>query len=312
MLYEFKFSDVHVFGYSPADISMVSGWVDLEPMSQDFHYGFTPFTKLSTIQDEIASLNADLIFAVGLSQLIPSELLRQPRLGCVGFHPSALPKGRGRAPIAWMVLEGGAGAATFFQLTEGADDGPIISQEFFNIVDEDDAKSVELKSLAAQRVALNRLLPQLLLDKFKVSQQDEKLASWYGKRAPEDGWINWSDNASNIGRLIRASTAPHPGAYTFYKSVKIIVWAVKLPNECDLAIKGVVGRILSIQDDGTFLIQCGHSTVLRVTKWTAVETWEPKVGDMLGYYAEYEIFKIHCELARLSEVIIQLSNKINL
>ena len=70
----------------------------------------------------------DLLFVTGLSQIVKPPLLNLPRIGCIGFHPTWLPKGRGRAPLGWLVLDGVPGAATFFLdgrgLGFGADTGP--------------------------------------------------------------------------------------------------------------------------------------------------------------------------------------------
>ena len=40
----------------------------------------------------------------------------------IGFHPTALPRGRGRAALAWLILKRENGAATFFELRDGVDD----------------------------------------------------------------------------------------------------------------------------------------------------------------------------------------------
>ena len=44
------------------------------------------------------------------------------------------------------------------------------------------------------------------------------------KRTPEDGYIDWSESSKNIHKLIRASTFPYPGAFTYFKQSKIIIW----------------------------------------------------------------------------------------
>ena len=56
--------------------------------------------------------------------------------------------------------------------------------------------------------------PKLLTSKGKT--QDSKKASLYGKRSFDDGIINWDNNCDKINKLIRASSDPHPGAFTFF------------------------------------------------------------------------------------------------
>src|SRR5678816_1249284 len=77
-----------VFGQYHSD--RIAGWEDLNP---DYWFG-----NINDHAEQIRALDLDVLFVVGLSQLVGREILGLPRLGCVGFHPTALPKGRGRAP----------------------------------------------------------------------------------------------------------------------------------------------------------------------------------------------------------------------
>ena len=54
----------------------------------------------------IGSLNPDVIFCFGWSSLIKKELLELTKLGVVGFHPTELPKNRGRHPLIWALFLG--------------------------------------------------------------------------------------------------------------------------------------------------------------------------------------------------------------
>ena len=45
--------------------------------------------------------------------------------------------------------------------------------------------------------------------------QTELKSSEYGRRMPEDGVIIWGEPAVAIDRLVKASTTPHPRAFTF-------------------------------------------------------------------------------------------------
>lgn len=309
-LHQHGFKDVHVFGYSPEKTENVSGWIDLSGLADHNSYPFTPFVRISDCTALISQLKPEIIFAVGLSQLIPDAIISIPRLGAVGFHPTALPKGRGRAPIAWLVLEQMDGAATFFSLRDGVDDGPIYVQEPFKVNAGDTAATVEAKVLLAEANALDHWLPQLATGSIEAKEQDHTMATWYGRRTPEDGWIDWHVNAETILPLIRASTHPHPGAYTFRLDKKIRVFSAQLEkNSSEL---GVVGRILRVDSSGAFTVQCGERQLLTVTEWKASSDWSPKVGELLGYYIETEINALHHAHQRLEDKIKQLEEKINL
>src|SRR3546814_19251298 len=58
-------------------------------------------------------------------------------------------------------------------------------------------------------------------------EQDERYASWAAKRTPEDGRIDWRQNAIDIDRLIRAAGKPYPGAWSSTGEQSLVVWAAR-------------------------------------------------------------------------------------
>ena len=301
------FTSVFVFGYEPQNTLNVSGWTDLSAIANEAGYIYQPFRKVIECTEFIREFAPDLVFAVGLSQIIPESLLRIPAKGFVGFHPTKLPLGRGRAPLAWLILDQNDGAASFFIMQDGVDDGPILAQVPFSVEFSDDASSLEEKMLRAEAIALDHLLLKLADGTVESSPQDHNSATYYGKRSPEDGWINWRYKAVDILTHIRASCAPHPGAFTFDQDEKIVITRAKLSlSDCQ---KGVVGRIIEVTDNGEFLIQCGDSC-LWILEWTATPEWLPRVGRMLGFYAECEIVKLRSQISSLQCKINDLENLI--
>lgn len=301
-LAEHSYTEVKVWGYSPNNKERVSGWADLNALCKELQFDHSPFLKVEDCAQDIINFQPEIIFAVGLSQLIPERIIEAAKYGCIGFHPTKLPKGRGRAPIAWLVLESQPGAANFFFIRRGVDDGPILERKEFSVTEEDNASTVEEKLLAAESMALDSLLPRLAAGDFSASEQDHSVASWYGRRAPEDGLINWHLSAEKIVRLIRASTTPHPGAFTYEKDSNIIIWEAKTELRAE---NGVIGRILSVDSNNGFLVQCGEGLV-RVLKWTSSDSWNPRVGQMLGYYVESEVHNLRAQVFSLTERLTAL------
>ena len=291
-LVSYQFNIVGVLGNEPTNKAKVSGWVDLKTISKDYKIDYKGFKNINDIDcvNWAIDKKPDIVFAVGFSQLLKDVWLQMPRLGCIGFHPTNLPEGRGRAPLAWIVLEKKIGSASFFLMGQGADDGPIFTQSFFNVEEEDDATMVEHKIGKHIGIALNNWLPQLKKGYWNPIPQKHDLASWYGKRGPTDGWLNWNDTANNLNRLIKASTKPHPGAYTYFQDSKLIIWKSEIEN--NIKIQGVIGRVLLKDSNKGYLIQCGKG--LLWIKEVELELDKVlKVGDKLGYNIEDEIYKIN-------------------
>jgi len=304
-LIEHQLDVVCVFGLEleQQSTSVVSGYCSMRDLCEKHDILYIPFTKINKDEhiDLLNQLNPDVFFAVGLSQLISEDLLKVAKLGNVGFHPTLLPKGRGRAPIAWLLLNENQGAANFFLMGKGADDGPVFIQEPFDIEDQDDAASVESKILGSIKVALDKWLPSLKRGEWNPIPQDELEVTYYGKRTPEDGWVNWELNNKEVDKLIRASAHPHPGAYSFLKNKKLTILKSRIEN--NIPIKGVTGRVLLANGQQEYLIQCGSGLIWISDVYEENNAIELRVGQKLGYYTELEIFNLKKQIEELTKKI---------
>ena len=61
---------------------------------------------------------------------------------------------------------------------------------------------------------LENIIPKILNNKFERKPQEGK-ASFYPKRAPEDGLIDWNKPIIEIYNLIRALTKTYPALFLF-------------------------------------------------------------------------------------------------
>ena len=289
---------VAVFGQMPADPSRVSGHVSLEPLCREAGVPFHPFQRINDELARVREAAPDLLFVVGLSQLVSADIMAVPRHGCVGFHPTRLPERRGRAPLAWLVLERTGGAANFFRIGEGVDDGPIYASATFEVTAEDDAEAVSNKLGEATDRALAEWLPRLAAGDLSATEQDHSLATYRGRRGPEDGLIDWRADADTVVRLVRAAARPHPGAFTHVEDTRLVIWRARV--EHDLPMLGVVGRILTVDEDGSFVVQCGEGLVRVEEHEITSGERTPRVGLRLGYQADSELFRLRREVAELT------------
>ena len=88
-------------------------------------------------------VDGSVIVVIGWTQLLRDELLGLPRLGCLGFHASLLPRYRGRAPINWALINDEPETGnTLMVLSPGADEGEIVAQRRIPITDADDCATL--------------------------------------------------------------------------------------------------------------------------------------------------------------------------
>ena len=223
-----------VFSYEENKKKSFSDMVSFDTLTDKYQINHI---RVDNINDKnnvkvLKEIKPDVILVMGWSQLLKSEIIKIPKYGVIGSHPTELPKFRGRAPIPWAILKKlKESALTFFYIQEGIDNGDIILQKKFAVTSDDDASSLYEKIIHIGKEMVIELLLLLESEKLMGKKQDSKmfLENW-PKRTPEDGRIDWKLPAEEIHRLIRASTKPYPGAFTFFKNRKITIWKSSFEN----------------------------------------------------------------------------------
>ena len=70
---------------------------------------------------------------------------------------------------------------------------------------------------------MNLVFKKLNSGKLELIKQDEQLSTYFGKRTPEDGRINWNWQKHRISNWIRAQAYPYPGAFSYVNNQKLII-----------------------------------------------------------------------------------------
>ena len=259
----------------------VSGYSPIHELAEE---NGIPYKKFRRISDEenieiIKSIEPDYVFVIGLSQLVDKRILDIPSKGCVGFHPTPLPKFRGRAAMVWQVLLGvHETKCSLFMLDEGMDSGDILGQEDYVIEDNDYARDVETKLCDALRKLSARVLPRLADGSIVPVPQNEDEATYLLIRRPEDGLIDWKEPVEKVHRLIRAVSQPYPGAFGMYDGEhKVIIWRAEIME--NKRIIGIPGQICAI-GEGWFDV-LGPDGIIHVTDFENVDNVKMFVGHKL-------------------------------
>jgi methionyl-tRNA formyltransferase len=167
---------------------------------------------------------------------VTREVIEVPRVAALGMHPAPLPRGRGRAPLAWSVIKGlDETALSLFHLVEAADAGDLVGQQPIPIERDDDAASLYDKTVAAGRDLIRESYPRFEAGEVPRSPQDESRATWWPKRLPHHGLIDWTRPPSETYDWIRGQTHPYPGAFSYLDGRKVTVWAANPPDANDVA-----------------------------------------------------------------------------
>lgn len=167
---------------------------------------------------------ADLALVAGWYYFVPKKVRDAFTKGCIALHASLLPVLRGGAPLSWAILNGESRTGvTLFELVDEIDAGDIVAQESFALDDGIYVDALIEKTHDATRRLLHEALPALAAGKLPRAAQSGTPS--YGlMREPADGEIDWREPATQIERLVRASSRPYTGAFTFLYEDEIRIW----------------------------------------------------------------------------------------
>lgn len=227
-----------------------SDFADLRPLCEKnkIPYKYVDDVNSKDNYNWIKSLNPDIIFCFGWSNLLKKDILTSAPMGVLGFHPSKLPKNRGRHPLIWALALGlKKSASTFFFMDEGIDSGEILSQKDFDILSTDDAKILYDKFVNVALLQIEEFLPKLEKKNYQTIKQNYEASNIWRKRVKTDGKIDFRMTSQAIYNLVRALTKPYVGAHIIYKEKEIIVWKVEIINNKQDNIES--GKVLDINED---------------------------------------------------------------
>jgi methionyl-tRNA formyltransferase len=174
---------------------------------------------------DIQKIEPDFIFINGWSELLKTELIECAKKGAIGFHPSKLPRDRGRSVLAWQIEEGYKETAlSMFYLNDLPDCGDIIAQEKIVIEFEDSVKDVLAKMSEASYNLMKAYFPLLREGKGSRTVQNIQQGNFRRLRKEKDSEINWNTNSLFIYNKVRAITRPYPGAVGNINGERYKIW----------------------------------------------------------------------------------------
>jgi methionyl-tRNA formyltransferase len=166
----------------------------------------------------------DFVFSFYYRHMLNSAWLDMPKRGALNMHGSLLPKYRGRAPVHWAIIHGEtATGASLHYMLEKPDAGALVDQQPVPILENDTALEVSMKVADAAQQVLARSLPKLIAGSAAARALDLAQGSYFGRRRPQDGRIDWHSSARQIHDLVRAVAPPFPGAFTVVNGMRLEV-----------------------------------------------------------------------------------------
>src|SRR5271154_7554101 len=222
---------------------------------------YTPEAVDATWVARIAALEPAALYSFSYRNLLSERVLRLASIAALNLHPSLLPRYRGRAPVNWVLVNGERETGvTLHHMVARADAGDIVGQRAVAIDDSDNALTLYRKLVPLGVELITELHPQIVNGTAPRRKMDIALGSYFGRRRPEDGRIDWRWPARRIFNLVRAATHPYPGAFCFVSGRKLLVWEAKIGAENGTA--GAPGRVVRVTADGAIEVAAGEGSVV--------------------------------------------------
>lgn len=174
----------------------------------------------------------DVLVSINYLFLIEKDLIHLPKGIAFNVHGSLLPKYRGRTPHVWAIINNEKiTGITAHLIDEGCDTGDILKQVKVDILVDDTGATVLKKFENLYTKLIEEVFQDFISGNVVYQKQNNKIATYFGKRGPEDGQINWDWQKERIRNWVRAQAYPYPGAFSYYNHSKLIIDEIIYSND---------------------------------------------------------------------------------
>lgn len=209
--------------------------------------------KTADTQQQLAELNADLMVVVAYGLLLPANILKTPRLGCINVHGSILPRWRGAAPIQRSIWAGDKETGiTIMQMDIGLDTGDILEIATLPIEASDTSATMYTKLAQLGPNVLLNCLNKIAQGEVTATKQNDLYANYAKKLSKEEALIDWTMDAVAIERCIRAFN-PWPMSHFNVDGNNIKVWQARVEPDVDHKHKQIAGTIIQADKNGIYV-----------------------------------------------------------
>jgi methionyl-tRNA formyltransferase len=217
-----------VIGLSRSKSGKTVGYRDLACLAREYDlpHVSTEDGRLVSQIELIKAVSPTYILVIGWSSLVSSEVLQLPKgqpkvvapilgyKGAIGMHPTALPIGRGQAPIPWTIINGlEESALSVFFLADQADAGDIVAQYLVTVRPNETSATLFSRFSSLHYLAGQRLAEQIAGLRLCPKPQELSRGSRWPRRNPGDSRLSSTMTIQEAKRLVRAQMGPYPRAF---------------------------------------------------------------------------------------------------
>lgn len=206
------------------------------------------------VMEKLKSISPDFFAVAAYGKILPQEVLDIPKIAPVNVHFSLLPKYRGPAPVNWAIMNGEeeTGACTML-MDAGMDTGDILLTAKTPILKKNAGELADELAVTGAELLIKTLNE---FESITPIKQDNDKATKAPMMNKEMGLINWSQDASQIERMIRAFT-PWPASYSMLDNKKIKIFK---SDVAEINHNAAAGTIIDVDKD-SITVACGNNAL---------------------------------------------------
>lgn len=240
---------------------------DFKKLANQVNAPFHSSPKINSeeFQKSLRDSRAEIGVSINWPTLIRQQTCSIFKYGILNGHAGDLPRYRGNACPNWAIINGESliGLCVHVMDPDAVDAGDIYVRRQFPID--------ETVSITEVYNWLDNVFPDIFSQALERVQdpdfepEDQSLSGITPLRChprrPEDSLIDWTIPARDIARLVRASSRPFMGAYSYLEGeTKVTIWRCKLV-QLDQEIAAVPGQILGRGPSRGILVACGSGII---------------------------------------------------
>ena len=162
--------------------------------------------------------------------IINKKIIRLFENRIFNYHLASLPSQRGAAWASWQLMEGSSSStATIHRVHCEIDKGEIVVEEDIDLVDCNTPKEFYDKARTKEYRLFEKFLSGINKGFEKTRMQDERFSRYMPRLETKiHSFIDWSWNAIDIYKFIKAFDDPYEGAQSFIENKLVILKKVNL------------------------------------------------------------------------------------
>jgi methionyl-tRNA formyltransferase len=204
----------------------------------------TPDLRRQGPLDALRDWRPDLLVFAFVTDIVRPPVLKAATHGAIQYHPSLLPRHRGRSSMNWPIIAGETRTGlTIFWVDEGIDTGPILLQREVDITPDDTLGSLYFPRLYPMGIeALVEAVGMVREGRAPRIPQDESLATYEEPCEAEHARVDFSRPARVVYNHIRGCD-PAPGAYAMLRGEPLRLFDTELVEGKADAEEGIVTAV---------------------------------------------------------------------